>query len=98
MAEFDLEHPPWATEEFGGDSDKWGDEQDRSDWFEAAANHWAGRAATAEALMQRVWIAMWYDDGNWDAQAYFTREAVERDFPATRLGPTISVIESTVQA
>lgn len=46
--EFDLNNPPWACEEFGHNSDNWGDEQDRSEWFEAAAGYWAGRAAEAE--------------------------------------------------
>ena len=46
--EYDLEHPPWATAEFGGDSDKWGDEQDRSEWFQAAAEYWCRRAIAAE--------------------------------------------------
>lgn len=54
MPEFDLEHPPWAAEEFGGDSEKWGDEQDRSEWFEAAANEYAGRTAKLEALLAEV--------------------------------------------
>lgn len=46
---FDLDNPPWAAEEFGGLSDKWGDEQDRSEWFEAAAQYWCARATAAEA-------------------------------------------------
>lgn len=45
MTEFDLQNPPWATEEYDFKSDNWGDEQDRSEWFEEAAHYWAGRAA-----------------------------------------------------
>lgn len=40
----DLANPPWCAPEFGGISDKWGDEQDRSDWYESAANYWCSRA------------------------------------------------------
>lgn len=42
--EYDLDNPPWSAPEFGGDSDSWGDEEDRSDWYEAAARYWASRA------------------------------------------------------
>lgn len=41
----DAEHtPPWATEEFDYDSDKWGDEQDRSEWYQELADKLGGQA------------------------------------------------------
>ena len=50
---FDLDRVPWAKSPFDGDSDKWGDEQDRSDYFADAAHYWAGRAARAEQLARK---------------------------------------------
>jgi hypothetical protein len=47
-AEFDLENPPWAADEFDYRSENWGDEQDRSEWFEAAAAYWCARATAVE--------------------------------------------------
>lgn len=35
--------PPWAAAPYYGDSDKWGDEQDRSEFFEGLANELAAR-------------------------------------------------------
>jgi hypothetical protein len=39
--------PPWTYHPWNGDSDAWGDEQDRSEWFEAEAENLAARVALA---------------------------------------------------
>jgi hypothetical protein len=101
MPEFDLEHPPWSEEAGGtGDSDDWGDEQDRSEWFADAAHHWADRARKAESKLARIWIAIWSDSDGWNAQAYLTEEAARRDFPTDGSRDdldSIVIVPSTVQ-
>lgn len=52
---FDLEHPPWSVEAGGtGDSDDWGDEQNRSEWYEEAAHHYAARVTELERQLDIV--------------------------------------------
>ena len=55
---FDLDRVPWAGPPFDGDSDKWGDEQDRSEYFEDAAYYWSGRAWRAERRAKRTAAAV----------------------------------------
>lgn len=43
----------------------------------------------------KVWIVIWIDDGNLNAQAYETEAAALRD--AGEINDEFSVVESTVQ-
>lgn len=47
---YDLDNPPWTASPYDGDSGRWGDEQDRSEWYEAAATYHAARGETDRAL------------------------------------------------
>jgi hypothetical protein len=64
-ARYELAEPPWVAPPFNGDSDKWGDEQDRSEWFEGEAERLAGVAAdyaaeafARQAAMKAAWSAL----------------------------------------
>lgn len=48
MIQHNVAFPPWTSEEYEGSSDKWGDEQDRSEYFEELAN--AGSQLAAMVL------------------------------------------------
>lgn len=74
--EFDLENPPWAAEPFNGDSDQWGDEQDRSTWFEMAAHYWCSRATSAEGTLGRIAMKL-------DAHGITAETITDREMDAT---------------
>lgn len=56
--------PPWATEEYDYRSDVWGDEQDRSEWYEQLAEELGAQASRLAELV--VALDEWRRKGGFD--------------------------------
>lgn len=65
---------PWSTEtEYGGDSDKWGDEQDRSEYFEARSEELGGLGSRLAELV--IALDEWRRKGGFDPYTTIKSEA-----------------------